>query len=415
MDEEETDELDEGGRHQQRRGMQTQGRRHQFANRRQYTTRQRRDLSPTSRSLLDGRSSSSPAANAATATSSTSTVISPRADTNNNHTSDAVTGPRWGPFFNRGPSTSSASPSTSAVHPLVQPANPQPNAASSSRPFFSASSPRSFFSPASPSRQLFPGTATSPPANDSFFSSFNTGADSPANSVHKVRSGAGSGSGSEGGGTTRSGTMTPDLVFAEIGHGRGVNGNSSGTRQTGIAHPLPGQSPGVQFVDPPMLTNNLHNDGGGRVCQDQTPPARGYSLIGQTVSIGAVGEPRPDSGTTCASGSHGLGRPRASTTSGAPWAIQPPTTHRALSPSEDAVDPAVSSLGTSAYMGTDGAVDVRGRSMKRTFRNTLTAVEQHASSFFFGRGGLHEDGVTGVSPMGPAAGSGPRDDGMRGH
>lgn len=169
-------------------------------------------------------------------------------------------------------------------------------------------------------------TSTSPAASEgsaaNFFRTYGSrgGAVSPGSNGSEARGGAG----------------TPDLVFAELGHGRG--GGAAGAHAMG--------EPGVI--------------GSGR-------PGHGHSFSQPNTNRGGSGGNR----------SRGVGASGSQVTGPLTRALQE-SVHAAFSGS-----PAGPS-GSSAPSNT--VVDGRGRSMKRTFRNTMNAMEQTASSLFGGGG-----------------------------
>jgi hypothetical protein len=177
------------------------------------------------------------------------------------------------------------------------------------------------------------------------------------------------------------GALTPDLVFAEIGHGHGPvtwNGQEPDQNQT------------YQFVDPATLTvddrpqyaqtrgggnwrpavqsanigqglhgaNGVYATGGsvnGTYRAGNSHPTSTHGMIANGVNIAGI-IPTTIPGPPISREERSRGRPRAS---------------------RDAQE---SLQATSTLSGQS-----QGRGPKRTFRSTLNSVEQHATSFLFGR------------------------------
>ncbi|KAL0570094.1 SCF ubiquitin ligase complex subunit [Marasmius crinis-equi] len=154
-----------------------------------------------------------------------------------------------------------------------------------------------------------------------------------------------------------SGVLTPDLNFAEIGHGRGVQAAQNHQMRRGQAHAPQHRVP---FVE----------------------PERSGSSNGTRPSSAPASEPRS---------SPPVSQPQ---TEEVDW----PYREQGMSAGEvsgsssrelhDSVHSALS--GTSA--------DPRGRSVKRSLRNTLNAAEHYASSFLFGRTGTRVQQEDGAGP-----------------
>lgn len=195
----------------------------------------------------------------------------------------------------------------------------------------------------------------------------------------------------EANGTVRNGVMTPDLIYAEIGHGRGAGPGPStilvqthGRRDTG---------PAIENANPAMSAS---------------PPTR--SLVAPVqASLGmAVFEPRhaphhrdprsdfvPGRSPILHDASNSYMRPHHHPDGGVGFSVLRETSPRSLSPvpnTRDLQESVHSALaGTSPMMDTDA----RGRSVKRTLRNTFAAAE----TFFSGRpaGGSGGDGAAGLN------------------
>lgn len=178
------------------------------------------------------------------------------------------------------------------------------------------------------------------------------------------------------------GALTPDLVFAEIGHGHGPvtwNGQE------------PEQSQTYQFVDPATLTvdDRPHYGTGARGNGNWRAAAQNAN-IGQGVhgANGVYPTGAPVNGTYRAGSSHplsthGMIANGVSSAGMMPVAVPGPPISREERnrgrprTSRDAQE-SLQAVSTLPGQG-------QGRVPKRTFRSTLNSVEQHASSFLFGR------------------------------
>ncbi|KZT72505.1 RNI-like protein [Daedalea quercina L-15889] len=191
-------------------------------------------------------------------------------------------------------------------------------------------------------------------------------------------------------GGARNGVMTPDLVFAEIGHGRGAD---------------PGPSTTYSYPQNRAGTTSMN----AAALYGMQPVAQAFANIhsGSTMTNGhrlpvvdrdvPMDYPDPRSILVDSSNSyqHGSGRGEASP----PWTgsahhHENETRSLSSSPTSRELQESIhSALGPQSgfFEGREG--DGRGRSVKRSLRNTITAAEQYASSFFFGgrgSGGGHE-------------------------
>ncbi|KAJ7765068.1 hypothetical protein DFH07DRAFT_867202 [Mycena maculata] len=138
-------------------------------------------------------------------------------------------------------------------------------------------------------------------------------------------------------GSPRNGAMTPDLNYAEIGHGRGAGAQQSTPRAS-----------------------------------QRRPPLIEVDSSGSIPTAGASG-----------SGSQGEGRAGASAqtqTQTAASSVVWPYREPASPPS-----PTSRELQESVQSALGGGGEHRGRSVRRSLRNTLNAAEQYASSLIFGR------------------------------
>lgn len=176
--------------------------------------------------------------------------------------------------------------------------------------------------------------------------------------------------------TTRPGVITPDLVFAEIGHGRGTgpvpgtNGQFSPLREQPIAAPasppsfaprlgLNGTMNGSASSHMPIVEDDHRANGHNN----------GYPVLNDSSNSYQRTPPRIESSSSWTQIQH----EDAQSDPASPTA-------REL---HDSVQSALG--GQRAYV--DGRdVDGRGRSVKRGLRSTINAAEHYASSFLFGRG-----------------------------
>ncbi|KAI0347100.1 RNI-like protein [Trametopsis cervina] len=162
----------------------------------------------------------------------------------------------------------------------------------------------------------------------------------------------------------RTGVITPDLVFAEIGHGRGAdhafhNGRWSADSVVLVSSPPHNAAYGSMpmNVSAARAVYNEHTNGVSSVFTDSsnsfTHPA-----------------PRPDASST--------------------WTLVPSDTadsNPATPTTRELQDSVQSALGSERHGYMNGQeADARERSVKRSLRNTISAAEQYASSFFLGRG-----------------------------
>ncbi|KAJ7129482.1 hypothetical protein C8R44DRAFT_829975 [Mycena epipterygia] len=145
-------------------------------------------------------------------------------------------------------------------------------------------------------------------------------------------------------GSPRNGALTPDLNYAEIGHGRGTQSHANQVQHT----PRRGEGH-VPHHRPPFI----------EVDSSQSIPSAGSMMMDSATS-----QPPAGSAQTAASSVVWPYREPASPTS---------PTSREL---QESVQTA---------LGGGEPRETRGRSVKRSLRNTLNAAEQYASSLIFGR------------------------------
>lgn len=175
--------------------------------------------------------------------------------------------------------------------------------------------------------------------------------------------------------TSRAGVITPDLVFAEIGHGRGAGVIANGSNHNSVRR----ATDPVVVVPPPIHPPAYVN-------MQVDPPSFASSPSSRTLH-GDEGDRIDDFGAVLADTSNSY--LQHSTRTDSPWThVQHESVSRSLSssPTTRELQQSVQSvLGHRQFV--DGReVDARGRSVKRSLRSTFTAAEQYASSFFFGRG-----------------------------
>ncbi|EMD40882.1 hypothetical protein CERSUDRAFT_111463 [Gelatoporia subvermispora B] len=202
--------------------------------------------------------------------------------------------------------------------------------------------------------------------------------------------------------TVRNGVITPDLVFAEIGHGRGTGPvpttvlfQDPSRRMTDLNSAQNGNSYNISSSAPSTFSvpsSSVPHSFAARSSHAVIPPLMGpraqrFSADAQTNHTSShrdahVGTDAPDARNTLAY------VPRGRTT----YTSSMSATTREL---HDSVQTAFAGQSTS-FDGRE--VDARGRSVRRSLKNTLNAAEHYASSFLFGgRGGSQHDGGVGPS------------------
>ncbi|KZT13083.1 RNI-like protein [Laetiporus sulphureus 93-53] len=206
----------------------------------------------------------------------------------------------------------------------------------------------------------------------------------------------------------RNGTMTPDLVFAEIGHGRGTGpGPSTILLQGQIVRGSDAAGVGV--------ANGFHP--GASV--HSLPPPRTFSYS----SASSVRLPVVDNDTSpdyphdprvLVDSSNSYQHSAVRTEDVASWSTaQHEAASRSLSDSSttrELQESIHSALASQSGFFDNHEGDSTGRSVKRSLRNTINAAEQYASSFLFrGRSG------SGAGQDGSAGASSNRDSHARGH
>jgi F-box and leucine-rich repeat protein GRR1 len=163
--------------------------------------------------------------------------------------------------------------------------------------------------------------------------------------------------GSSNGSSRNNGTLTPELIFAEIGHGRGTSGTHSPTLPS--RHLRRGHDAALELRQP--------------LVDDDHRPLRPVPLPQTQTEI--VHEQTSTTILPITTHQHqNTSQPRSPSVV---WPYREPNDPGTPlhSPTRDLhgpVQPAPSA-------------DGRGRSVKRSFRNTLNVAEHYASSFLFGR------------------------------
>ena len=197
------------------------------------------------------------------------------------------------------------------------------------------------------------------------------------------------------------GTYTPDLVFAEIGHGRGREGREA------TAGPGPStmmQSTWRSESDTSSPNDEIVLENGDSAVRSDTDLSLGGVIDGKRIhdwerarhqSSSDVNYPLYRRGPTM---SHETlpwinRRDEHDASSPIPYLSVSPTT-RELHESVQAALSGARPGPTTTLSSTQGLassedmmIDGRGRNVKRSFRNTLNAAEQYASALFFGRNG----------------------------
>lgn len=215
----------------------------------------------------------------------------------------------------------------------------------------------------------------------------------------------------------RHGVMTPDLVYAEIGHGRGAGPGPSTVLMQGYNHDRRGvelDGPSSrhemsalnqprQFVNPPSLDATYATLTG---VSSWASTSRRSSYDGHPRGD-YMHDRAPQVPSGLSDGWHHIPTSSSHPLGFTPMQTDPTVQHVQLSSPtnrelHDSIHSALSGQPSSTYDGRE--VDSRGRSgsVKRSLRNTFTAAEQYASNFFFGGRGTGGGGHDG-SPSGGLA------------
>ncbi|KAK7061916.1 SCF E3 ubiquitin ligase complex F-box protein GrrA [Favolaschia claudopus] len=174
-------------------------------------------------------------------------------------------------------------------------------------------------------------------------------------------------------GSPRNGALTPDLNYAEIGHGRGAVPHS---------HREANQMHGERHVP---------RRGEGMVPR-QRPPFVEMDSNGSSASVGNSQGPASHANRPA-----NIEAPSA--TASVVWPYREPASPTSSTTTRELQESVALALGGGA--APHGGGESRGRSVKRSLRNTLNAAEQYASSLIFGR----------RSPPVPDDGAGPSSSG----
>lgn len=179
------------------------------------------------------------------------------------------------------------------------------------------------------------------------------------------------------------GALTPDLVFAEIGHGHGpVTWNGQEPDH---------QSQAYQFVDPATLTvddrpqygTGARGGGNWRAGVQNTNIGQGVHGANGVYPTGGPVNGTYRAGVSHPLSTHGMIANGVSSAGFMPAVVSgPPISReeRSRGRPRTSRDAQESLQAASTLPGQS-----QGRVPKRTFRSTLNSVEQHASSFLFGR------------------------------
>ncbi|GJE85000.1 RNI-like protein [Phanerochaete sordida] len=189
--------------------------------------------------------------------------------------------------------------------------------------------------------------------------------------------------------STRAGVITPDLVFAEIGHGRGMgpspgtNGQFSPRREQPMvvpasppsfpprfsAVPNGGSSSQIPIVEDDHRTNGVNGASGANGVHgvNGVNGFNGYPVLNDSSNSYQRTPPRTESTSSWTQIQHEDAQPLSSA-------------------SRELHDSVQSALGGPHAYADSREVDARGRSVKRSLRSTINAAEHYASSFLFGRG-----------------------------
>ncbi|KAI0952254.1 hypothetical protein AcV7_008126 [Taiwanofungus camphoratus] len=208
----------------------------------------------------------------------------------------------------------------------------------------------------------------------------------------------------------RHGVMTPDLIYAEIGHGRGAGPGPSTVLIQGhgrrVDALMSGQPHGVlSGLSPPSSSTSrpssyttsmadvhsqpLNHSFRLPVVDGDSPTA--YAHDPHSFLVDPSNSYQHQHGTERSDHSAGWSSGHYEATS---QPVPPSSTTRELHQSVQ------SALGGQPAFSDGRESDTRGRSVKRSLRNTLSVAEQYATSFFFGGRGSSNGGHEGTA--GPA-------------
>ncbi|THH07183.1 hypothetical protein EW145_g3563 [Phellinidium pouzarii] len=192
-----------------------------------------------------------------------------------------------------------------------------------------------------------------------------------------------SGSSSDAASTARGGTYTPDLVYAEIGHGKGgTNFAEAGPSrmQETVRHSQSSSSSPYGEASRPV-SDYLNLNGSGVALQRPLSDEEGrHSVVMDTSDTSSSRAPSRES-NPMARLTH---RDHHDPLSPIPYLSSSPTTRELQESVHSALTGSNSSSG---IIQEDAMSDSRGRSVRRSLKNTLNVAEHYASALFFGRAG----------------------------
>lgn len=219
----------------------------------------------------------------------------------------------------------------------------------------------------------------------------------------------------------RNGACTPDLVFAEIGHGIGRG-------REGVAGPGPST---VTMMQNARRFDYQGAAGGHETLRPRPPfpyPALDAGVMPMSQERRNTYPYDRDRDHALTDASNSYHRAPLHESPAAVWPHQEPSTtpipYLSSSPTtrelQESVHSAFAGSGTGSrpdsgvYEGDEQVqYDARGRSVKRSLRNTLSAAEQYASAFFFGGRGASSSSMSASMPVPSARSRGRTDHDMR--
>ncbi|KAH8118777.1 RNI-like protein [Phellopilus nigrolimitatus] len=256
---------------------------------------------------------------------------------------------------------------------IVEPPSPSPQTTYNSRPV-SFPSPTYVRSSSNAS-----DAASNRSAHSSGTNNTNTSASNGAGFFRSYI--AGGRSASDAASTARGGVYTPDLVYAEIGHGRGGEGVAGPGPNTMLRAAWRSESSSSSPQDEIMHPKSefLSLNGSDTALHGGVSGGRRHTVLvdtSNTSHLPAV-ERESDSSAPFIHDEHDPSSP-------IPYLSSSPTTKEL----QESVHTALAgSSSSSGIISEDALADNRGRSVRRSLKNTLNAAEQYASALFFGRNG----------------------------
>lgn len=199
--------------------------------------------------------------------------------------------------------------------------------------------------------------------------------------------------------SSRAGVITPDLVFAEIGHGRGT-----GASAISNTHHMPRLAADPVILVPASAQSSAYSS-------LQVDPAFVAPPSVRALHVEDTGERIDDFGAVLIDTSNSYHQHQHGNRSrDAPWR-ESASRSLSSSPTTRELQQSVQSVLGHRQLTDIRDADGRGRSVKRSLRSTITAAEQYASSFFFGRGNGANGGGSngGLHDVGPSNGHRERD------